>query len=214
MRKFDRDGTTIKAPTDLDESKLVTWAKESLHRPGSFGYFGDDKDRMFVTWSLGPVIEHRDSGISDKSNAKALKDFLESDPSLEEEWKITGCSHWAVGWVDHLSFHAVDDSGAPTRIARILFAWFDYLKNEYPIADESLYAEMESEAGTKWIEEEGPRVAHRLGYQLPEDWCGRVLEWFDTNNPGALESVDDQGAAPSEDDFTEAFDDLGFAQNA
>jgi len=59
----------------LDESKAEISAsdiKAALERPANFGYFGGEDDGMFDTWSLGDVIEHRDSGLLDKSNAKAL----------------------------------------------------------------------------------------------------------------------------------------------
>lgn len=142
MRKFERDADNrISCDDDPGE-----WLTKAMKRPNNFGYFGNDTDTMFVTWSLGPVIEHRDSEVLDRSNAKALRIFLGSDPSLADDWRITSCTHWAVGHVDHLSFRAYeDDKKTPTRIARILCAWFEYLREQYPIADEDLFSEMESE---------------------------------------------------------------------
>src|SRR6185369_4546023 len=129
------------------------WTAIAMKRPESFGYFGDDKDKMFHTWAIGPVIETRDSDALTRSNAEALRRFLASDPSLEDEYRLTECSHWAVGHVTHLSFHAyeTEEDKVPTRIARILMAWFDYLDNQYAVADESLYTEFEMEdANLTW----------------------------------------------------------------
>lgn len=150
MRKFERDADK----RIVCDDEPGEWLTKAMKRPDNFGYFGDDKDTMFVTWALGPVIEHRDSDVLDRSNAAALRKFLASDESLADDWRITNCSHWAVGHVDHLSFRALeDDKKTPTRIARILCAWFEYLREQYPIADEDLHSEMETEEADRvWKE--------------------------------------------------------------
>ncbi len=138
---------------DTDE-QIQKWIDDALERPSSFGlwsghpHYGD----MFDTWSLGPVIEHRDSPILDKANAEALRRYLAKDETLESEYYFTECNHWAVGWVTHLSFHAceiADGKREPTRMARIVREWFDGLA-EYPCADESLWSEMESESAEEF----------------------------------------------------------------
>ena len=138
----------------LDENDVTVTPDEiekALRKPSNFGWFGDDDDDMFVTWSLGPVIEHRDSDVLDRANAEALRRYLAEFPELADDWKITSCNHWAVGHVDHISYRVVDGDGKPTRIARILKAWFAYLSDVYPVADEDLYTEMEDqEAQQVW----------------------------------------------------------------
>jgi hypothetical protein len=186
---------------------------KALKRPSDFGYFGENEDGMFSTWALGPVIVHRESGLVDQSNAKALLKFLEEDPTLADEWRITDSSHWAVGWVHHLSYRAVDEQGKPTRIARIIKAWFDYLRDVYPIADDDLHSEMVCDADWKWIGEDGPRVARRLGFKLPEEWQDKVMTWWDAHRSSALEDRDDQGASPDEEDYRLAFEALGFERD-
>jgi len=84
--------------------------KEALKEPSNFAYFKSrGEEKMFDTWALGPVIRTRDSECIQQSNARVLIKKLESDPTLKDDWRITGCSHWACGWVDHLSFRAVED---------------------------------------------------------------------------------------------------------
>ena len=131
---------------DTDE-QTAKWIREALEHPGSFGLSSEHEhyDDMFKTWSLGPVIETRDSDTLEKSNARALREYLAKDRTLKRDWCETECNHWAVGWVTHLSFRVIDRRGNPTRIARVLREWFDSL-SDYPIADESLYSEMEREA--------------------------------------------------------------------
>lgn len=139
IRNTDPDTITI---TQAD-------IERALARPSSFGYSGD-RDDMFTSWALGPVIETRDSDLIERSNAAALVKWLESDDACEGTWEVTRCAHWAVGWVDHLSYRVLGDDGTPTRIARLVKLWFAALA-EYPIADEDRLSELQCEAeGKNW----------------------------------------------------------------
>lgn len=60
------------------------------------------------------------------------------------------------------------------------------------------------------IDMEGARVAARLGYELPEDWYEKTTGWWDAHRSSALESVDDHGTSPNEEDFKVAFEALEF----
>lgn len=112
--------------------------QEALKRPSDFGYRGDLP--LGTTWSLGPVVRQRDSSILEESNYHVLMGLLKSRTDLEGMWEITGCSHWAVGWVDHLSYQVVDDNGQPTAMHRFVEEWFEDRDN-YIVADDSDYSE-------------------------------------------------------------------------
>ncbi len=131
---------------DTDE-QTAKWIRDALQRPGSFGLWSEHPHYadMFVTWALGPVIETRDSDTLERCNARALREYLAKDRTLAKDWCETEAGHWAVGHVTHLSFRVIDRRGNPTRIARVLREWFDAL-SDYPVANESLYSEMETEA--------------------------------------------------------------------
>lgn len=109
-----------------------------LQRPSHFAYYGGNKE-MFVTWSLGPIIRHRDSDILQQSNADALERMLRDDRSLDDDWSVERLSHFAVGWIERLSFRAIDEHGQPTRIFKLLLGWHDMLE-EHPVADEDDYS--------------------------------------------------------------------------
>jgi hypothetical protein len=160
----------------LDENDVTISPEEiekALRQPDNFGWFGDND--MFVTWALGPVIEHRDSDVLDRANAKALRNYLAEFPEIEGDWKITSCNHWAVGHVDHLSYRVVDGDGKPTRIARIVKAWFEYLRDVHPVADEDLLSETENEEANRvWAECYSPE--ERIKY------IRRYRSQFDFNN--------------------------------
>lgn len=141
----------------IDETRA--FAREAVKKPKDFGYSGGNDD-MFETWALGPVIETRDSAVLERANAAALTRHLESlsskdalysgDPPFSEDWEVTRASHWAVGWVDHLSFRALDPNGNPTRAAWEIMVWFEELADNI-VADEDLYAEfMLEEQDADW----------------------------------------------------------------
>lgn len=124
--------------------------QKALSRPDSFAYFGGNEE-MFKTWALGPVIRHRDSPVLDKSNAAALRKALESVPEWAGQWEAMESNHWAVGWVEHLSYRVLDDAGCSTTLARFIRAWFDHLRDDYPVADDDAYSEAEvEEAERTW----------------------------------------------------------------
>lgn len=141
----------IREQLPLEEAEVSEAdARKALQRPPNFAYFESrGRPEMFETWALGPVIRHRESDCLQESNADALLKHLQSDPSLADDWTLTSCDHWAVGWVEHLSYRAVEaDEKTATRIARVLRAWFDKL-DDYPIADEDDFSEREMEEANR-----------------------------------------------------------------
>ena len=191
--------------TDLEIEK-------ALEAPRDFGYSGDNEE-MFETWALGPVIRTRDSDLAEESNAAALEKTLEEYEKKglieKNSYEISGARHWAVGWVDHLSYQVIDDDGEPTNTARFVKAWFDYLRAVYPLADEDDYSEREYDATIENIAEEGRNVVRD---DAPEDWPSQVFSWLWDNNQGAVENTDGHGAYPRENEIREAAEALGFAE--
>lgn len=159
-------------------------------------------------WCLGPVIRTRDSGLIDQSNAAMLEKHLESMPELEEDWSIQSASHWACGWVDHLSFRLLDSEGKVTKIYHVLREWFDALE-DYPLADDDDHSQREREATLEYIEYNGRRF---LKSDAPSDWVSQVELWLEENDPKELESRDDQGGAPSDGALKGALEALGLAE--
>lgn len=199
-----------KTRLDADVTLTPDEVQQALQRPSDFGYFGGDP-AMFDTWSLGPVIRHRDSGLLDQSNAEALEAHLKSDASLDADWRISGCSHWAVGWVDHLSFRVVeDDRATPTRIARVLKAWFDAL-DDYPVADEDDYSKREYEALLENFERAldwSNLTLNAKGQEI--DWVSAFMDWAgETGHECCIENIDDQGAYPCDGHLEEGLRTLG-----
>ncbi len=143
--------------------------QEALRPPGDFGLSSsaDHADEIGTTWSLGPIIETRDSSLRDRANRIALIRYLESVPELADDWTITGASHWAVGWVDHLTYRVVDSDGSPSRMMRELIVWTNALES-YSVADESLLSEMESEAESRNLRDILRDVRRSVVVQSPD----------------------------------------------
>ena len=186
--------------------QIANWISQATQRPQDFGYHGDNKE-IFETWSLGQVIQHRDSGILDKSNAAAIVKHLESDPSLKEDWEVISCSHWGVGWVEQLSFKVVDEDGNPSRVARVIKGLMDALE-EYPVLDDESYSNMEYEATMKNIS--GHYKRNGMHDDVPEDWPSQMFSWFSNNDQESIEPADGDGGYPSDVQFEKAARALGF----
>jgi len=152
---------------------------------------------------------HRDSGLLDQSNAAAIEEalmrFTESDdPNVVFE------SHfrWAVGHVDGMSIR-VYRRGRITKAFRTYHELAQQMA-DYPVLDESDYSDREYEATLANL----PDAAWKLKneYELPEGWEGAVYGWFSENDCSAIESSDDQGGYPTEDQLRLAFEALGYRQ--
>lgn len=191
--------------TEFTQADVV----KALKCPDSFAFFGDDEE-MFTTWSLGPVIVHRDSGLLDQSNAASLRKLLASMPDLADDYRTTECNHWAVGWVNHLSYRVVDSDGKPTKVARIIKGWFDYLKNVYPIADESDYSNREIEAEWDNVKDACEYALRNSDITVTNDVVSKVLDLLNEKNPSGLENTDDNGYYPDSDQLIDCLNELGY----
>jgi hypothetical protein len=156
------------------------------------------------TWKLGPCFLHRDAGLLEQSNARVFLRRLKEEVGEEGEdgtpWQVTRCGHWAVGWVEHLSY-----DGANEKIVSFLSKW-DAALADYPVADEMDYSELEQEALGKNVEQQLQRL------RVEDDKAaGKLLDWLENNHPGELENkAGDQGAYPDEDIVKEGLRELGF----
>ena len=49
-------------------------------------------------------------------------------------------------------------------------------------------------------------------YELPKNWESKVYHWFAEHDCDAIESSDDRGGYPSEEQLRAAFEALGYSQ--
>lgn len=169
--------------------------RQALAIPEKFEYRG--KLPLGTTWSLGPVVDHRDATMLAKANYAALLLELERHPEWESQWALTAASHWGTGWLEHLSFEVLDEHDRPTNIFRFLKGWFDALSDD-PVADNRLYSKMQDEAYRERLAKDLDDLERRkLKDDLPSNWRSKM-----TKALRQLEREFDQGDVPYHDDAT------------
>lgn len=195
---------------ELDLEDAAQEAAGNWQEWGSFAWFRDSDLEKPEDWFIY-YGHHRDSTLLDRSNSiqisKALQPFIEADtddPMVVEE----DHSHFLCGWIKGWSVLVYRD-GQITEGFKVLHGLLDRMAI-YPILSEDHYSEMELEATFENI----PLAAWRVkdGYELPDDWADQVYQWLSDNRCNALESRDDQGGWPDEDDLSAAFDALGYQE--
>ena len=169
-----------------------------------FVWYRDDIEDA-ENWSI-IYTHHRDSGLLDQSNASVIETALEpftegDDPDVVME----SHNHWAVGHIDGFSIRVFHD-GQITDAFRKYHELAESMSN-YPILDEEDYSNREIEA--TWENLPLAAIGIKDDFELPSDWAEQVYQWLSDNRCNALESRDDQGGWPDEDDFRAAFDSLG-----
>jgi len=169
-----------------------------------FCWFREEADRG--NWAI--IYTHnRDSGLLDQSNAEVIHKALEPFTAGEDpDVVFESHNHWAVGHIDGFSVR-VFRGGEPTKA----FATYHKLAQriyDYPVLDESDWSDREVEATEANIPEVAWKLKNEL--ELPAEWAGEVYCWLSNNEPGELESSDDQGGYPCEDSLQRAFAALGY----
>lgn len=164
----------------------------------------DDPDNWAIVYT-----HHRDSGLLDQSNAAAIAaaqaPFTEGD---DPDVVFESHSHWAVGHVDGASIR-VYRRGRITDTFKAYHALAQRLA-DYPVLDEEDYSRREYEATLENLTDAAWKLKHE--YDLPEGWEADVYGWLSEHDCSAIESSDDQGGYPSEDQMRAAFQVLGYQQ--
>jgi hypothetical protein len=154
-------------------------------------------------------LSNRDSGILAKTNEKVIIDALnalevpeETDDDLPDWWEESH-SHWAVGHVDGVVLRVYDEKGNVTK-AFSEYAKLKFQMDEYPVLDDEAYSEKELEATLD-------NIKSNLGrFDLKEEVDeSEVYRWLSEHDPGAIESTDDQGGYPSDEQLKEALIAMG-----
>ena len=194
----------------LDLKDAAHDAAGNWKRFNCFVWFRDNELTDADNWSV--VYTHnRDSRLLDQSNAavisKAMEPFTEAEnPDVVFE----SHHHWAVGHVDGFSVRVFKD-GQITEAFRVYHELTERMNN-YPILDEFDYSNREYEATLSNIPEAAWKLKNE--FDLNEHWVGEVYEWLSEHRDNALESRDDQGGWPDDDDLEAAFDALGYQRAA
>lgn len=113
------------------EEEQQAFVAKLLERPANFGC---RTEGMFKHFALGPIVNAAHLSAQDARRAqrivtvfKKLGESIEPDKFDDREptWWITQCRHWAVAWVDHLSFKVfADDVGTPSKYTIAMYNFY------------------------------------------------------------------------------------------
>ena len=188
----------------LGEMDLEAAAKAAAGNWREFDCFAwhrqpNDADNWAIIYT-----HNRDSGLLDQSNAAAIEEAMQ--PFLGGDVVAEHHHHWACGWIDGYSIR-VYRRGRITKAFKAYHALAERLAN-YPVLDDSDYSSREYEATMANLPDAAWKLKHE--YELPEGWEGAVYDWLSEHDCSAIESSDDQGGYPSEEQLRAAFDALGY----
>jgi hypothetical protein len=194
---------------EIAESELQELARQAAGNWQDFDSFAwHDQPRDPEQWAL--VYTHnRDSGLVDQSNADAIRAELE--PFMGRTVIEEHHGHWACGWVDGFAIRVYRRGGEITRAFR-KYCELQRRLEDYRLLDEEDYSRREWEATQENLTNAGNALARSEDWVLPDGWESEVSEWFDGSDEHrhALESRDDQGGYPSDDELRAAFNGLEF----
>ena len=194
--------TTTERDTPAWPEPYLLAAREDLRAksrklPDDFGLSPDHPVSLNSdTWVLGPAVLARGASLLDESNYLVLLRELNSRHG-RDQWCLTRASHFACGWVEHLSFKMYHEGGVNTTpLYEWLRDWFLTLSEHYPCADDAHYSGMQYTAALDHIKYQADRV---YAEEVTDALCRQVFSWLWDHEQTELEDRDGYGARPSRD---------------
>lgn len=196
---------------NLGELDLEAAAKEAAGNWRCFGNFAWHRARDLVdaeNWAIF-YTHNRDSDLLKQSNADficlAMQPFLEAD---DPDVMFERHDHWAVGWLAGYAVRVYRDG----EITKAFSDYHDLLQRlvEYAVLDEDGYDRLVYATTLENLQSAAWQLTHE--YDLPEGWEPSVYDWLEERDAAAVENRDDRGGYPSEEQFRQAFEGLGYAK--
>lgn len=137
---------------ELDDDTLAEIAAQALKRPDNFMKFTD-----FGQYdTFAPVTSHavNSDDLRSESNYYSFVKALRENPDVnDEDWRDVGERDWAFGPIDSLYVRVRDGNGQFTQAWREAVSIGLFLRDEYPVLDESDYSDRETVAFEKKLDE-------------------------------------------------------------
>lgn len=155
-------------------------------------------------WLIVPVSRNRDSGLLDQSNFDMALQSLGGESDTVEVHRF---GHWGPGWYEIIIVDP-NDVKATKEADEIAAALADY-----PVLSDEDFSRREYEATISNIQQVLGSVTREHDIEFEENQLEALPEqlfgWFWSNNQSAVESRDDQGGYPSDEEMVEALQGLG-----
>ena len=176
----------------MTDTKSLTVYRD--FRPTGFDPAGLNGDENGISdYLVVPVGRNRDSGIRQESNFQTALKMLGGE---SKKVQVHRFGHWGPGWFEII---LVDPKATKkVEIAEEIRSKLE----DYPLLDEDDYSRREYEDTISSIKSE---IRFSFGdRELPPDAAEDVYRWLADHDPIAIESVDDGGGYPSEDELRKA----------
>lgn len=111
-------------------------------------------EREWTATGMGPVGQHRDSDALDRSNFTVI--YQDLSERFGDSVDIARFGHWACGWVEEIIFDIGNDD-----CEQAVAAWRAKL-DDYPVADEAHWSELEWDEMSDYLGDEVPAVLRTL----------------------------------------------------
>lgn len=186
---------------------LANWRKfDSFSWSGAFDR--DDSDNFYIHYT-----SHRDSDLLDQSNEETINTHFDEKFKRTENlnWELEKHSHWAFGYAHCITIRVYKRNGKLTREFKEICNIINYLENDHYILNEILYEEKIQEATRQNIDSEAFLLKRK--YDLPENWIGDVIYYWDNKDCWKLENTDDRGGWLSYKDIELALRELGIIKD-
>ena len=156
-------------------SPIEKLAEMALTKPDDFGYWGSED--MFLTWGFSG---HDKTGMSknlELSNFKVISEDLIT--KYPEDFRIETYGHWACSWVERLVCKVLNipndfSEENITDAFKAAINWHKELE-DYPIADENDYSEMQAADIILSITDMPQYLKDMIDEDNP-DWVFKIIE--------------------------------------
>ena len=192
---------TVDQYKDYAKKCVANWKKfESF----SWSDKTDDPDNYYIHYT-----SHRDSDLLDRANEQVILEHFAAKFKRTENlnWQTERHSHWAFGYASCLTVRVYKRNGKMTREFKELVRIMDYILNDYPILDESVYDEFVVKATRENIDFEAYSLKNK--HELPETWIDDVIDYWYVNKSEKLYNRDDTGGWLSSEDIEIALKEKG-----
>lgn len=135
---------------------------------------------------------NRDSGLLDNSNFEVALNSLGGE---SDNIQIHRFGHWACGWFELILINP--------KAEDIIKQCEDMLNalSDYPVLNDEDYYKREYESTLENIKDSAKFNAH---IDLDDNQLYQVYSWFENNNQRAIESLDDNGGYPDDNEIITA----------
>lgn len=183
----------------VSNEPITKLAEMALKKPEDFGYWGDED--MFVTWGFTGHDRTAMSKTLEEANFKAISEDLMT--KYPDDFRIEHYRHWACGWVDRLVCRILIHKDKGFVEENITEAFAKAIEchiqlEDYPIFDENLYSEMETEEIFQCITDL-PKYLLDMIDQNDSSWVDKIIHSLYENLN--VEIVPDADIYPKDDEI-------------